>query len=222
MTNSLYTQTVVFIQRIIRAVKILTILGVLTLAFAGADLVYGSSGGGSLTELLSREGSAGAIVEQAEAGIDAVLRKHKERNFEELIQSVPPKYGVPPVLAEAIVEQESNGRRDAVRFEPGQMGRARKCSKDPAQQRMFASSHCAFQIMGWHAPRYGITWSDLYDPETCVEVAMAILKDCLDKHEGKPTVEQFHGALACYNGSTTYADHVLNRLGRKLIAKTLG
>lgn len=145
----------------------------------------------------------------------------RERSIEQLIAEVPPKYGVSPTLAAAIASKESNGRRDAIRFEPSQMARAGKVSRNPDQQRAYASSHGVFQVMGYHAPRFNLSWSDLYDPETNAEVAMSILKDCLDRHEGKKRYEQLRAALCCYNGSTKYADDVLAKVGRALIEQNL-
>lgn len=145
----------------------------------------------------------------------------QSRTLEQLIDEVSPVYGISPALAAAIVERESNGRKDAIRYEPGQLSRAQKITKDPEQQRMYASSHCALQVMGWHAPRFSLSWSDLYDPETCFEVGMTILKDCMDRHAGKSKVQQIRGALTCYNGSEKYADAVIKRIGESMIERSL-
>lgn len=145
-------------------------------------------------------------------------------NLRELIETVPPQYGISPLVAAAIVERESNGRRDAIRFEPSQVERARKAAPKGASAddvRQYASSHCAFQVMGYHMPALGMSWSDLYDPRTCADVAMKILGNCMERHKGKSKVGQIHGALACYNGSTQYADAVVNRIGELLIERTL-
>lgn len=161
------------------------------------------------------------IKERVEVPVEV---ERSEASVRELIETIPPKYGISPLLAAAIVERESGGKKDAIRFEPGQVERARKLapkgsSKDTIN--MYASSHCFFQVMGWHAPSYDMSWADLYKPQTCAEVAMAILKNCMDRHEGKKKVDQIHGALTCYNGSTQYADAVLGRLGELLIEQAL-
>ena len=144
-----------------------------------------------------------------------------EPDLADLLQTVPPAYGVPSVLVAAVVKQESGGQKDAYRFEPGQMERAAKFSKNPEQQRMLASSHCPMQVMGYNAARMGLSWSELYDLETCVEVGVKILKECLDRHEGKRKFEKYRGALSCYNGSSIYADKVLANIGRALIEEHL-
>jgi hypothetical protein len=146
-----------------------------------------------------------------------------EPGYDELLETVPPKYGVPSILAHAIVEQESGGKRDAIRFEPGQVERARKVtgSKNESEIRQYASSHCPAQVMGWHAPRYNMSWVDLYVPTNCIEVAMAILSDCLKKQHQASKYDRHRGALACYNGSTVYADQVMARVTRSLYERAL-
>lgn len=144
-----------------------------------------------------------------------------EPSIKELINEIPPRYGVSPILMAAIVERESGTRKDAIRFEPSQMERARKITKDPEQQRMYASSHGITQVMGWHAPRFGISWADLYRPETSVEVGSAILRDCMEKHKTEAKFDRIYHSLACYNGSEEYARAVIARLSRVLIEKNL-
>lgn len=146
------------------------------------------------------------------------------KSLKEIIEEIPPKYGIPPLLAAAIVHQESGGNTDAVRFEPGQVARAKRVAPRASEHeiRMLASSLGAFQVMAWHAPTFGLRWSELLDPETNAEVAMAILRSCLDRHTNKKTkYEQVRGGLACYNGSERYADAVLARLGRILVEANL-
>lgn len=109
---------------------------------------------------------------------------------------------------------------NAIRYEPSQMARAQKITSNPEQQRQYASSHCALQIMGWWAPKYNLTWSDLYDPETCFEVGMNILANCHERQKGTK-VDKIRGALICYNGSEKYADVVLARIGTLLIERNL-
>lgn len=162
-----------------------------------------------------------------------VVREHVEvpvevepekKSIKELLQEVPPKYGVSPLLAQAIMERESNGRMDAIRFEAHHMERARKAAPKGSPEdtvRLYASSVCSFQVMGWWAPKFNLSPIDLFQPETCIEVSMSILADCMGRHKNKSKVEQIHGALACYNGSTKYADAVLARLGEKLVEQHL-
>ena len=145
----------------------------------------------------------------------------KDISIYDLIKEIAPKYNVPIPLAEAIVAQESAGKRNAIRYEPGQMGRARKYSKNPEQQKMIASSHSYFQVMGWHAIEKQLSWVDLYDPRINTEVAMAILHDCLERHKGKGRVRQIKKALECYNGSSRYADEVFSALAERLIERGL-
>ena len=147
--------------------------------------------------------------------------ERSEPSFNELLQTVPAQYGISPLLVSAMVKQESGGKKDAIRFEPSQMARAAKFTRDADQQRMLASSHCRLQVMGYNAAALGISWSELYDDQTCIEVSMKILKDCFDRHREKHKIDQMRGALACYNGSTTYADAVLASIAEKLLEENL-
>jgi hypothetical protein len=141
-----------------------------------------------------------------------------QRNFNEYLRESARAYGIPESIAVAMMQQESGGKKNAIRFEPGQMERARAISKASGDQlRMYSSSHCQMQIMGWHAPKYGLAWSDLYDSKTCAELGMKIMGDCVSRHKGKKPLDKVKGALTCYNGSEEYAKAILNRIGQKLL-----
>ena len=141
-----------------------------------------------------------------------------QRNFKEYLRESARAYGVPETVAFAMIQQESGGQRNAIRFEPGQMERAKKLSKATGEQlRMYSSSHCEAQVMGWHTPELGLTWSDLYNPQTCAEVSMKIMGNCMNRHKNKLALDKVKGALTCYNGSEEYARAILNRLGQKLL-----
>ena len=99
----------------------------------------------------------------------------REKAFNEYLEESAKAYGVPISVARAMVQQESGGKMASIRYEPGQVERAKKITKASGDQlRMYASSHCSLQIMAWHAPTYGLTWADLYHPQNCAEVGMHI------------------------------------------------
>jgi soluble lytic murein transglycosylase-like protein len=148
------------------------------------------------------------------------VKKGKE-NLNDLLSEIPSVYGIPESIARAIVEQESGGKMEAIRFEPSQMSRAAKFTKNTEQQKMLASSHCAMQVMGYHAPTLGLTWTDLYDPRTCVETGMKILSDCMNRAKDKGKYNKYFSALACYNGSEKYAHQVLGAVAKQLIEEKL-
>lgn len=148
----------------------------------------------------------------------------KAKPLEVLITEIPPKYAIDPLVIAAIVRQESGGRLDAVRFEPGQMDRARRVTgkKSEQQLRPYASSHGPLQIMGWWAPEFGLSsWTEFYDAETSVEVGSAILRRCLDKSKATTKYGKYRDGLKCWNGSEQYADTVLSSLGKLLIEERL-
>lgn len=142
-------------------------------------------------------------------------------SVDELIEEIAPGYGIKPIVLRAIVERESGGKKNAIRFEPGQMARAAKLTSNAEQQRMLASSHGVAQIMGWWSPHFNIEWSDLYDARTNLEIACAILKKGLDRRRGLPRAAALRGALEEYNGSKAYADAIMRQLGDALIERDL-
>lgn len=144
-----------------------------------------------------------------------------EETLEQLLQEVPQAYGVPEIVARNIVKQESNGNLESIRFEPSQMARAAKITKNPEQQRMYASSHCWFQVMGWHSPSLGIKWMDLYNPRTCAEAGMKILSDCISRAKANNKYDKYFQALTCYNGSEKYAREVMAAISREIVEKNL-
>lgn len=145
----------------------------------------------------------------------------RPRSVDELVAEIAPRFEVSPLVVAAIIDQESNGERSAIRYEPGQVKRAQKITRNEQQQRMYASSHGVMQIMGWWAPEFKLEWSDLYDTRTNIELGCAILRRGLDRHQGKPKYARLRAALGEYNGSLEYADAVLARIGRKLIEERL-
>lgn len=146
----------------------------------------------------------------------------QEKSFAEYLKDSAKAYGVPVTVAFAMAHQESGGKMAAIRYEPGQVERAKKLSGASGENlRMYASSHCALQVMGWHAPGLGMTWADLYNPRTCAETGMKIMADCMHRHKGRDPLEQTHQALKCFNGGDEYARTILNRLGQKLLKSHL-
>lgn len=151
-----------------------------------------------------------------------------EPKLAELLSTVPPAYGVPVLVAEAIAARESNGRMGAARFEPSQMKRARKVAPKGALEgeiQQYATSHCAMQVMGYHMPELGMEWHDLYDARVCVEVSMKILSKCMTRSKAKSSLGRLFDGLACYNGSEQYAREVIatikDRITEQWLAQNL-
>jgi hypothetical protein len=148
--------------------------------------------------------------------------REKERSFSEYLEESAKAYGVPLTVAHAMVHQESGGKMASIRHEPGQMERAKKVTRFSGENlRQASSSHCALQIMGYNAHTLGLSWADLYNPQTCAEVGMAIMGKCIERHKAKSPLAKMTGALTCYNGSEAYAHAILNRLGRALLEEHL-
>ncbi len=145
-----------------------------------------------------------------------------ERTTPELIASVSREMGVNPLITEAIIEQESGGKADAIRFEPHVFARLKTGSED--QRRMLASSHGLLQVMGHHAANTcGLkSWSELYKRSQNIRCGLTILKHALHQHRSvmKPG-QRLRLALRSYNGSgekaEQYADSVMARIADKLL-----
>lgn len=101
------------------------------------------------------------------------------------------KRSIRPELIEALIEVESAGKSDAIRYEPALM----KGTSD--QARMQASSHGLTQILGsWAGTSLCPTvktWADLYDDQKNISCGSAILAEGL-KHGS------VYKALIAYNG----------------------
>jgi len=145
----------------------------------------------------------------------------RERAVEELVEEIPPRYGIPSLVVGAIIKRESGGRRDALRFEPGQLSRAAKLTNDPQLRRAYATSWGLMQVMGFHAPGLSISYSELLDAETNIEAGCAILARCLERSKPGGKVDRLRAALVCFNGSPAYADAVLASVGAQLLDREL-
>ena len=184
------------------------IVKVIFLALACGGLYYFTNASQALAALFPEP----EIIEKV---VEIVVPR---RDFAELMEDAPHEYGISKPILDILVAKESGGNMASIRFEPGHMKRAAKFSSNKEQQRMYASSHCALQVMGWWAPKFDLRWSDLYDPATCMRVGTTIFKDCLSRHkEEKTNVAQIQKAATCYNGSKEYGKDFVKRLGAYLI-----
>lgn len=153
--------------------------------------------------------------------------ERKKANIRELIKSIPPRYGIPPEVMAVIWSKEDDGRgRAAVRFEEANdewLARAKAITKDPEQQQMYRRSYGPMQVAGWHAPRYGLTWVDLTDEETNIEVGCAVFAEAWQAAKKVNTNPEraLREAFRRYNGSQKYADDAMQRLSSALITHYL-
>lgn len=147
----------------------------------------------------------------------------KKQSLAESISLISSQNGVSPLLSLAIVDQESGGKIDAIRFEPSQIERARRVvgNKSADELHQYASSHGLFQIMGYHAKRFNLSWVDLYKPETNITIGTKILAECINKSKKVSKYDRIFDGLVCYNGSEKYAKEVIGRLGKTLIERGL-
>jgi hypothetical protein len=103
---------------------------------------------------------------------------NRQKEFENALKTIPKQMGVSDIVVETILDKEEVTKNlNAFRSEadnPKQMAIARKFTKNEAQAKMIASSHCPFQVMGYEAEQRGVAWAELYYPKTCVEIAMVV------------------------------------------------
>lgn len=141
-----------------------------------------------------------------------------DRPVLDIVREKAKEYRLSEWLLMAVARHESGLAKDALRFEPGQMERAREAAKKLGisrsdEIRMMSSSIGLMQVMAWHAPALGLkSWRDLLDPETNIDAGARILRACMDK---KKSVE---AALGCYNGDAkVYPTLIMAELGRMMV-----
>ena len=148
-----------------------------------------------------------------------VFVQAEKTNIEKELNYWSNELSIPSSLVSVILEKESGGKMNSIRFESHYMNRAGKLTNNKDEQRMYASSHCAMQVMGTLAHSYGYKWSDLYDPAVCAEVSLKYLKKCLSKHSGAGKYQQIKNAYKCYNGGDAYANDAIERLSKAVFEK---
>lgn len=110
-------------------------------------------------------------------------------------------FGVDPLLIEAVIQQESGGKADAFRFEPGFY--LRYLEKDPKfkgqDPRRISSSYGLMQLMYTTALELGFQGEpeELFDVGLNINLGTKLLAKLLKKFDGD--VEK---TLAAYNGGT--------------------
>lgn len=139
----------------------------------------------------------------------------REVSTAELVATLSREMGINPIVTHAIIEQESGGREDALRFEPHVYARVK--GRTDEERRMLASSFGLTQVMGYHARQTcGLkSWAELLQPEKNIRCGLTVLRDNLKR------TRRLRDALRMYNGSgeraEAYAEKVLARIGEKLV-----
>lgn len=198
--------------------KTLLVVGVALLIARGVDI-----GGQYLSQYW--EGVKNNVMRRI--GTVEIVREYVKPNdvsTESLIKTLSHEYNVSPILTLAIGHQESGKglRNDRLRFEPKVFSRFSKQYPDEIS-RMMASSIGIMQVIpAFHMKRCNLTsYADLFDRETNIRCGLKVLTDCLNQSRAGTKVAKFKDALACYNGSDTYADEVFSRLGELALENNL-
>lgn len=139
----------------------------------------------------------------------------------ELIRRFSLEAKLNPIITHAIIEEESNGRIDAIRFEQHVFNRLP--TRDAEQKRMLASSHGLMQVMGYHAAQscHLQTWAELYDRAKNIKCGLKILSNNLKAAKGGTPAERLRNSLKAYNGSgpiaEEYAERIMARIADLLL-----
>ena len=154
-----------------------------------------------------------------------------EDTLDVLLDEIPPRYNIPREIIEVLIAQEdAKGQgKTAVRFEesPDWLARAKKITKDPEQIEMYRRSYGPLQVAGWHAARFQLTWVDLTNLRTNVEVACSVYRDAWDRERTttRDPLVALRLAFRDYNGSgpraEKYADRAIGILQSRLTTRWL-
>lgn len=150
--------------------------------------------------------------------------------YGDLIKEIAPRYGIPLEVVAVLLKQEDTNQKYDYAFEPGQMPRAREeirrrgltgMAANENQQRLFASSFCPLQVMGYNTAQSDHPL-DLLKPRTCVETAMKVMANCVQRWKGASARAKYYKAFLCYNGGQEYADRAIATLDDYVYERKLG
>lgn len=150
-------------------------------------------------------------------------------DYAELIKEVAPKYGIPIEVVAVLLKQEDTNQKYDYAFEPSQMSKAREeirrrgltgMAANESQQRLYASSFCPLQVMGYNTAKEDHPL-DLLKPRTCVETAMRVMANCLARWKDKPARAKYYQGFLCYNGGESYANRAITLLDNYVYERRL-
>lgn len=140
------------------------------------------------------------------------LYRHNRVYLIKLIDTIAPKYNINPRVVTTIMYMETRGSKMPMierTFEGERLFNKALpyANNDEYEAHMLASSHCALQIQGLTANDYQVHYSELYNPQVCIETGVFLLarhkKNC-KKYNKDETLE--YCMARRYNGSRKYAE----------------
>lgn len=156
-----------------------------------------------------------------------VKHQYSQGEIQHLIQTVPPQYGLPAVIAEVIVHLESRGDPFAMRYEQTWIPQARKVALTPWERYYYRHSVGMMQVAAWHVKltpavqeQLGahLAWHDLFDPHINLAVGSIIWMEAFKQTRGRLRA-RLQDAFRRYNGSGPQAQQYAVRAMRKLDAR---
>lgn len=157
--------------------------------------------------------------------IEYVTMEREQVPLSKLINELAKEQHINPIILKAIIEKESGGRWDRIRFEPHLLkGFKKEKNMTEAEHQMFATSIGLMQVVyGIHRHHCGLSsYSELFDREKNLRCGIRVLKECLDRNKGSGGASMvLRKALGCYNGdkSGAYADSVMQVLADMMVEK---
>ena len=166
------------------------------------------------------------LQREAELRLDGLTAEAQAREYvapkpqpgvKDFVAEIARANGFEPKLIEAMIDQESRWRVDAMRFEPGKAAEFREAGARDDEVTALSTSFGLMQVIfGLHRESCGLKSPiELFEPRKNIACGVKWLKHCFNRRG------DVRKALACYNGSGAnaeeYADEVLKRLANKMV-----
>lgn len=174
--------------------------------------------------------------EVAFASVTTTPRIHSwsQQDIRDLVERYSRKYGVHPLVTWAIIDKESAGYIERVRYESTWKNQySSKWKREPwmindEEYNMLFSSYGLMQVSyGLHKEFCGLkSVIDLFDPEVNLNCGLKKISTCLSRNEEttEPARALFHKCFREYNGSgpraEAYANDMISRLERYVFEST--
>lgn len=135
-----------------------------------------------------------------------------------IIESQAARFLFPPSLVYALIEIESGGNPNAIRFEPHLL---RGFTEN---DRMLASSHGLLQVLGSNASACGLpSWTSLYDTKNNLACGLSLLFDSYQRTGSiKQALIEYNGGSKCLPDKCPSAEAHANKVLALYAQKMLG
>ncbi len=147
-----------------------------------------------------------------------------KKDVGEIVDRIAKRSGIPADLIAAIIDVESGGKYDRIRFEPHLLPHFEQTrGMTQMEHQMLASSIGLMQVVyGIHKRTCNLSsFRELLDPETNIVCGITVLRKCLEKQRGESQGRRLRAALGCYNGDpSAYPDKILALFAERALSKS--